>query len=100
MDNFHICYFLASSLQPWFFFWDFKYKFVLFVFVFVMVAIAGDGCVYSWGRGMFGRLGTGLEADELFPVRVNFDCAGRSKEERLKFVGVAAGAYHSLALAG
>lgn len=65
-----------------------------------VVAIAGDGCVFSWGRGMFGRLGTGSEADELFPVRVNFDCPGRSKEERLKFVGVAAGAYHSLALAG
>ncbi|PKA54590.1 Ultraviolet-B receptor UVR8 [Apostasia shenzhenica] len=32
----------------------------------------GDGCVYSWGRGTFGRLGTGREADELVPVRVSF----------------------------
>ncbi|XP_041019282.1 ultraviolet-B receptor UVR8 isoform X1 [Juglans microcarpa x Juglans regia] len=63
------------------------------------LALTGDGSVYSWGRGMFGRLGTGSEADEPIPVRVNFDCAGRSTEERLRFVGVAAGAYHSLALA-
>lgn len=63
------------------------------------LALTGDGCVYSWGRGMFGRLGTGSEADELFPVPVRFETHGESKEERLKFVGVAAGAYHSLALA-
>lgn len=50
---------------------------------------------------MFGRLGTGSEADQLFPVRVNFDSSGRSKQDPpLKFVAVAAGAYHSLALAG
>lgn len=56
--------------------------------------VAGDGRVYSWGKGMFGRLGTGSEADQLFPVEVKF---GNSE---LKFVAVAAGAYHSLALAG
>lgn len=50
--------------------------------------------MYSWGRGTFGRLGTGSEADELFPVLVKFD----SKE--IKFVGIAAGAYHCMALAG
>lgn len=49
---------------------------------------------------MFGRLGTGSESDELFPVRVNFGCSGKSKDESLKFIGVAAGAYHSIALAG
>lgn len=59
------------------------------------VLAAGDGRVFSWGRGMFGRLGNGSESDELFPVRVNF-----GDSEQLKFVGVAAGAYHSLALAG
>ncbi|PRQ27534.1 putative regulator of chromosome condensation 1/beta-lactamase-inhibitor protein II [Rosa chinensis] len=58
------------------------------------LALTGDGYVYSWGRGMFGRLGTGSESDELCPVRVKF-----KPEKGLKFVGVAAGAYHSLALA-
>lgn len=61
---------------------------------------SGDGSIYSWGRGKFGRLGTGSEADELFPVRVKFDIPHGSEERKLKFVGVAAGAYHSLALAG
>lgn len=44
---------------------------------------------------MFGRLGTGSESDQLFPVRVKL-----KPEKKHKFVGVAAGAYHSLALAG
>lgn len=57
------------------------------------LALSGDRCVYSWGRGMFGRLGTGSETDELFPVKIQFG------DSELKFVGVAAGAYHSLALA-
>ncbi|KAG8657288.1 ultraviolet-B receptor UVR8 [Manihot esculenta] len=63
------------------------------------LALTGDGYVYSWGRGMFGRLGTGSESDELFPVRVNFDTSNESEEKRLKFVGIAAGSYHSMALA-
>ncbi|XP_004291175.1 PREDICTED: E3 ubiquitin-protein ligase HERC2-like [Fragaria vesca subsp. vesca] len=58
------------------------------------LALTGDGYVYSWGRGMFGRLGTGSESDQLFPVRVKL-----KPEKKHKFVGVAAGAYHSLALA-
>ncbi|GMI95029.1 hypothetical protein like AT5G11580 [Hibiscus trionum] len=57
------------------------------------LALSGDGYVYSWGRGMFGRLGTGSESDELSPVRVKF------QDSELKFIAVAAGAYHSLALA-
>ncbi|KAF7150887.1 hypothetical protein RHSIM_Rhsim02G0177000 [Rhododendron simsii] len=62
---------------------------------------ARDGNVYAWGRGTFGRLGTGSEKDELFPVRIDFDSARyRSAQgKRLKFVEIAAGAYHSLALA-
>ncbi|KAI7993886.1 Ultraviolet-B receptor UVR8 [Camellia lanceoleosa] len=64
------------------------------------LALTGDGNVYAWGRGMFGRLGTGLQNDELFPVRIDFDSARRSwGGRRLKFVEIAAGAYHSLALA-
>ena len=56
----------------------------------------GDGSVYSWGRGTFGRLGTGSEHDRLFPIKVGFG----SGADRVKIVGVAAGAYHSLALSG
>ncbi|XP_050157755.1 ultraviolet-B receptor UVR8-like [Malus sylvestris] len=63
------------------------------------LALTGDGFVYSWGRGMFGRLGTGSESDELAPVRIKFNDPRSEEGARLKFVGVAAGAYHSLALA-
>jgi len=62
------------------------------------LALAGDGKVYSWGRGTFGRLGTGSESDENFPVPVKFDNDDDSKA--INIVGVAAGAYHSLALDG
>ncbi|KAF6164183.1 hypothetical protein GIB67_010153 [Kingdonia uniflora] len=65
------------------------------------LALTGDGSIYSWGRGTFGRLGTGKEDDELFPVRVEFDSfAEMSKGEVTKIVGIATGAYHSLALQG
>lgn len=57
--------------------------------------VAGDGEVYSWGRGMFGRLGTGREADE--HVLTVVAAGGRP---RPRFVAVASGAYHSLALDG
>ncbi|CAI0409022.1 unnamed protein product [Linum tenue] len=62
------------------------------------LALTGDGRVYSWGRGMFGRLGTGSEQDEPFPVPVKFEPSG--DQPPIKLVGIAAGAYHSLALAG
>ncbi|KAJ0230660.1 Uncharacterized protein HA466_0305330 [Hirschfeldia incana] len=58
------------------------------------IALTGDGCVYSWGRGMFGRMGTGRETDELVPARVEFD----SPSAAPRIVGIAAGAYHSLAV--
>ncbi|KAJ4911908.1 Regulator of chromosome condensation (RCC1) family protein [Raphanus sativus] len=57
------------------------------------IALTGDGCVYSWGRGMFGRIGTGRESDELVPARVEFESPAAAR-----IVGIAAGAYHSLAL--
>ncbi|PWA42607.1 Regulator of chromosome condensation 1/beta-lactamase-inhibitor protein II [Artemisia annua] len=60
------------------------------------LALTGDGSVYSWGRGTFGRLGTGSEHDRLSPVKLGFG----SGDDRVKIVGVAAGAYHSLALSG
>lgn len=66
------------------------------------LALSGDGSVYSWGRGTFGRLGTGSEADQHYPVRLNFFASstdGRATDDKnIKIVGIAAGAYHSLAL--
>lgn len=59
--------------------------------------MVANGDVYSWGRGTFGRLGTGSEADHLFPVRISFDS---DAEKRVKIVAIAAGAYHSLAVSG
>ena len=56
--------------------------------------------MYSWGRGTFGRLGTGSEEDRNLPVLVKFFGSGDEREEKLKIVAIAAGAYHSLALAG
>ncbi|KAK7384974.1 hypothetical protein VNO78_30678 [Psophocarpus tetragonolobus] len=57
--------------------------------------LTGDGHVYSWGRGILGRLGQGSERDEYFPVQVMFG----SEEHSIRIVQIAAGAYHSLALA-
>ncbi|XP_019438424.1 PREDICTED: ultraviolet-B receptor UVR8 [Lupinus angustifolius] len=57
--------------------------------------LTGDGSVYSWGRGMFGRLGLDSEKDEIFPVQVKFQ---NPNGDTLKIVAIAAGAYHSLAL--
>ncbi|EOA20418.1 hypothetical protein CARUB_v10000727mg [Capsella rubella] len=62
------------------------------------IALTGDGCVYSWGRGMFGRLGTGKESDELVPVRVKFEFPDQVAGDGPRIVGIAAGAYHSLAI--
>lgn len=56
--------------------------------------------MFAWGRGTFGRLGNGKESDELVPVQVQFGSMPDSEEKKVKLVGVAAGAYHSLALAG
>ncbi|CAL9187215.1 unnamed protein product, partial [Musa hybrid cultivar] len=70
------------------------------------LALTADGIVFSWGRGTFGRLGTGKDVDELFPVPIA-SCGASSQRKKggLKapqpnFVGIAAGAYHSLALRG
>lgn len=53
-----------------------------------------------------GRLGTGKDSDELVPARLDFDlkekemAVGLAQGAPPKFVGIAAGAYHSLALEG
>ncbi|XP_023729885.1 ultraviolet-B receptor UVR8 [Lactuca sativa] len=57
------------------------------------LALTGDGSVYSWGRGTFGRLGSGSELDRLFPAKIEFNST-----EKVKIVQVSAGSYHSLAL--
>lgn len=49
---------------------------------------------------MFGRLGTGKESDELVPVRVEFEFPNQAEGDRIRIVGIAAGAYHSLAVSG
>lgn len=62
------------------------------------LSLSGDGKVYSWGRGAFGRLGTGSDSDENLPVPVKFDDNDDNNKPQ-NIVGVASGAYHSLALA-
>ncbi|KAL6991194.1 hypothetical protein U1Q18_009313 [Sarracenia purpurea var. burkii] len=65
-----------------------------------ILALTGDGNVLAWGRGTLGQLHMGLEKDQHLPFQIDFDFAGKSLEgKRLKFVEVAAGAYHSFALA-
>ncbi|GAU14237.1 hypothetical protein TSUD_307970 [Trifolium subterraneum] len=61
--------------------------------------LTGDGNMYTWGKGMFGRLGLGSQKDELYPVKLNFENPNGTGDS-VKIVGIAAGAYHSLALAG
>ncbi|KAM0861517.1 hypothetical protein ACQ4PT_045837 [Festuca glaucescens] len=62
------------------------------------LALTCNGEVYSWGRGTFGRLGTGREADEQVPTAVVPAAAVGGGGQRPRFAAVAAGAYHSLAL--
>ncbi|OVA20253.1 Regulator of chromosome condensation [Macleaya cordata] len=58
------------------------------------LALTEEGCVFSWGRGTFGRLGTGKEEDELLPVQIEFDSSKKVgisgekfEEQRHKFLG-------------
>ena len=85
---------------------------------------AAAGGVYTWGRGLFGRLGVGVFQDELIPTHVaigtnsedndgggsshsgsshssgreNSSRAQKDGANRSKVSQVAAGAYHNLAL--
>ncbi|GER25587.1 regulator of chromosome condensation family protein [Striga asiatica] len=74
------------------------FRFHLSFYIANKSAIVGDGKVYSWGRGMFGRLGSGSEENRQFPVRVSFYGSDDEREDTHKIIGIAAGAYHSLAL--
>jgi len=55
------------------------------------LAITADGAVWSWGNGLFGRLGHGDEQNQLLPKKVEA-LAGQ------RVVAVSAGYQHSLAL--
>ncbi|GBG62223.1 hypothetical protein CBR_g29831 [Chara braunii] len=92
------------------------------------MVLTASGHVFAWGRGMFGRLGLGADADKSIPTAVQLIASSRddmdlavtgtdSHEEvgqlsttrirdtstaesltQQKVLGIAAGAYHSLAL--
>jgi alpha-tubulin suppressor-like RCC1 family protein len=55
------------------------------------VATTGDGACYSWGRGVYGRLGHGDEEDCILPKQVEA-LAGK------RVSAVAAGGHHSAAI--
>ena len=55
------------------------------------LALAADGALWSWGLGVFGRLGHGDGQDQLLPKKVE-----AIADQRI--VAVSAGAYHSIAI--
>ena len=55
------------------------------------LALTADGAVWSWGRGIFGRLGHGDQQDQLLPKKVEAFAGQR-------VVAVLAGEDHSLAI--
>ena len=57
------------------------------------LALAADGSVWSWGDGDYGKLGHGVEQDQLLPKKVEA-FAGK------RVVAVSAGADHNLARTG
>ncbi|XP_024359081.1 uncharacterized protein [Physcomitrium patens] len=79
------------------------------------LALTASGSVYTWGRGQFGRMGMGVFQDELVPTLIEFEAMAMEHEDspsssahptdwdsvkRSRISQLAAGAYHSLALAG
>ena len=44
------------------------------------LALSEDGKVYSWGRGVFGRLGNGSEQSQTIPTEVRFDFRDEHKK--------------------
>merc|ERR1712086_775723 len=54
------------------------------------LALTGDGALWSWGRGGFGRLGHGDEQNQLLPKKVEAFAGQR-------VVAVSGGTAHSLA---
>ncbi|KAH7296673.1 hypothetical protein KP509_26G033600 [Ceratopteris richardii] len=70
------------------------------------LVLTGDGKVFAWGKGLFGRLGNGSTSDQLIPAKVELDLHMRTSSAEtydhepvpVKIVSIAAGSYHSLAL--
>ena len=58
-------------------------------------ALAEDGSLYTWGRGSFGRLGSGDERERCAPARVPLPGGG----DRWRVVAVTCGGRHTVALA-
>ena len=59
------------------------------------VVVTEDGRMFIWGRGSFGRLGTGNEQNHFAPVEVYFP----GGPERWWIIAAAAGGRHTMALA-
>ncbi|KAK9838506.1 hypothetical protein WJX81_003780 [Elliptochloris bilobata] len=59
------------------------------------LVLTAEGRIFTWGRGSFGRLGTGVEKDCYSPVEV-FLPGG---PERWRVICITAGGRHSMALA-
>ena len=59
------------------------------------VVVTEDGRMFIWGRGSFGRLGTGNEQNHFAPVEVCFP----GGPERWWIIAAAAGGRHTMALA-
>ncbi len=59
------------------------------------LGVTADGKAWAWGRGSFGRLGTGEERDAITPVEVKLP----GGPERWHVIAVAAGGRHSLCFA-
>ncbi|KAL4527306.1 hypothetical protein Ndes2526B_g08991 [Nannochloris sp. 'desiccata'] len=59
------------------------------------LGVTADGKAWAWGRGSFGRLGTGEERDAISPVEVKLP----GGPERWHVIAVAAGGRHSMAFA-
>ena len=59
------------------------------------LGVDASGKAWAWGRGSFGRLGTGEQRDALSPVEVNLP----GGPERWHVIAVAAGGRHSLVFA-
>lgn len=59
------------------------------------LALSSDGLVYAWGNNYYGQLGNGTNTNSNIPVAVSTSGVLNGK----KIVAIAAGSYHSLALA-
>ena len=62
------------------------------------LALASDGTVYAWGNNASGELGNNTTTSNTVPVAVNM-LSGTSALAGKSVIGIAAGGYHSLALA-